>query len=214
MGCTLGVGPEIFQNQNGWNFQVVPYDVESQSLVLDDASRVTGLGDGNLSSVVTLSGHATLSQDLDLRTTRMVVTNLVREAGGAGELVKDRAGEDFVPLLLNVDPSATARRATLRARGGHTPRIRADLQYDVERRVLKLHMRIDHGTLASPALCLGASPTTRLGVRLEFRDASNRPFSLAQVEDWLCVFDREGAVKELRPADRATYGAPRARGHQ
>ena len=64
-GCTLGTGPEIFANQNGWSFQVVPYDVGVTPLVIDDASHVRGIGKTGASSDVRVKVHTTLPQDLD-----------------------------------------------------------------------------------------------------------------------------------------------------
>jgi hypothetical protein len=55
---------------------------------------------------------------------------------------------------------------------------------------------------------MGEPPTTRLAIEFEFRDAANRPLSLAQVEDWLCVMDRNGNVTALRPAGVPTFGTP------
>lgn len=55
---------------------------------------------------------------------------------------------------------------------------------------------------------MGEPPTTRLAIELELRDATHRPLSLAQVQDWLCVMNRDGNVTALRPAGAPTFGTP------
>jgi len=53
---------------------------------------------------------------------------------------------------------------------------------------------------------MGEPPPTRLAI--ELRDATHRPLSLAQVQDWLCVMNRDGNVTALRPAGAPTFGTP------
>jgi hypothetical protein len=119
-----------------------------------------------------------------------------------------RSGNAFAPISLAVDPRATASGATLTSGPGASPRIRVDLKYNAKRRGLKVDVSIDGGTLVSPNLCMGEPPTTRLAIELELRDATHRPLSLAQVEDWLCEMDRHGNVTALRPAGAPTFGTP------
>jgi len=207
-GCTLGTGPEIFANQNGWSFQVVPYDVGVTPLVIDDASHVRGIGKTGASSDVRVKVHTTLPQDLDLRTTRIALNRIVREVAGAEELINDASGNAFAPISLDVDPRATASGATLNSGSGASPRIRVDVKFNAKTRDLKFDVSMDGGTLVTPSLCMGEPPTTRLALALELRDAAHRPLSLAQVEDWLCVMDRNGNVTGLRPAGAPTFGGP------
>jgi hypothetical protein len=207
-GCTLAAGPEIFANLNGWRFQVVPYNVGSWSLAIDNASRVRGIGKTGASSDVRVKGHTTLPQDLDLRTTRMAINRIVREAAGAEELINDASGNAFVPISLAADPHASASGATLATTPGASPRIRADLKYNAKRRDLNLDVSVDGGKVVRPVLCMGEPPTTRLAIELELRDATHRALLLAQVEDWLCVMDRDGNVTALRPAGMPTFGTP------
>jgi hypothetical protein len=207
-GCTLGTGPEIFANQDGWSFQVVPYEVGATPLVIDNASRVRGIGKTGTSSDVRVKGHTTLPQDLDLRTTRIALNRIVREVAGAEELINDVSGNAFAPISLDVDPRATASSATLKSDPGASPRVRVDAKFNVKKRDLNLDVSIDGGTLVSPGLCMGEPPTTRLALALELRDAAHPPLSLAQVQDWLCVMDRNGNVTALRPAGAPTFGGP------
>jgi hypothetical protein len=53
---------------------------------------------------------------------------------------------------------------------------------------------------------MGEPPTMRLAI--ELRDATHRPLSIAQVEDWLCVMARNGNMTALRPAGAPTFGMP------
>jgi hypothetical protein len=182
-GCTLGVSPTaIFQSQGGWQFQVAQLNAINFGVEIGNKSRVTGV---DKEPTLRLHGRTLLGIVPDLRSVKVTVHRLLHEVQGAEELVKDQRGGDIVPLTLQRQPHATAKKASFATPPGETPRLRLELKTKPKQNELAVDLDVEKLVVASPQLCMGDPPTTRLHLEVELKVAgSATPLTLAQVQDW------------------------------
>lgn len=196
-GCTLGTPAGIFTNQSGWTLPVVPITLQDGTFVIDESSHVTDLGDA---ARMQLTGFtAELDPGIDLRTTTLTVRRLLDEPDFGGELVNDRAGNDFVPIELKPSLMARGRKARFETPADVSPHIVVDVQFMFHRKGLQFTVEADDALIAEPLLCLGTPARTKLHLALEIAGGGlPAPRVLSQVEDWQCIFDDAGRMKSLR----------------
>ncbi len=196
-GCTLGATPAIFGNQLGWALPLVPINLQDGTLVIDPNSRATDIGG---TSRLGLRGFTRgIDTRIDLRTVTLTVHRLLYEASFGGELVNDLAGNDFVPVALLPSIRARGTKVTFETAAGVSPHIAVDVPFGHPNNELLFYLDADIALIAEPWLCLGTPARTKLHLRLEIAGGGlPAPRVLSQVEDWECVFDRAGRVKELR----------------
>jgi hypothetical protein len=196
-GCTLGTPTGIFTNQVGWNLPVVPITLQDGTFVIDKGSHVSGLGERPRMHLTGFTPE--IDPGIELRTTTLTVRRLMDEPFFGGELVNDRAGNDFVPVVMMPSLMARGRKARFETPEGVSPHITVDVQFMLHRNALQFAVDADDALIAQPLLCLGTPAKTKLRLSVELAGGGlPTPRVLSQVEDWECVLDAAGRVTALR----------------
>lgn len=206
--CSLGAAPAVFGNRDGWNFDVIQINVADAPLAIDQNSHASGIGTSR--SRLRLRGVTSLvSDDLDLRTTRLTLRRLLDEPYAGGELVGDSLGNGFVPIALLADRSSARYNATFITPRGYSPRTSVDVRLRSGKKELAFDIDVDDGLIMPPLRCRGTPPTTKLHVTLNIEGGGLlAPLTLSQVADWECTRDRNGKVKALRMFGNPTLVYP------
>ena len=204
-GCSLGAGTAIFTASEGWKFQVDQIGLANSPVTISGVSAANNLNDPMLPPQLRLQILGPLSAPVDLGTAQLQVSRLFREIGGAEELVKGSAGSDFFPLTLSPQ-QVTSGRAVFETPPGQTPRISAVVQSKPGRAV-NFDISIEGALMIDPELCVGTLPAkARLHVLVQLSGGGlSQPATFAQVADWECVTDAQGALRMLRPAGHPAW---------
>jgi hypothetical protein len=156
---------------------------QPSAVATGDAQRVgTDAGRVDLTLQVPLEGN------LDLRQARVTLARLVREVGGAEELVSGAGGKEVLP-------GASRDRATFETPAGEVPHIRGTLA--IHGGELTVQLDADGGTLDVPQRCDRASLTTPLTTHVVIDDSEHRPAQILSTAPWHCVMDPAGNVRGL-----------------
>jgi hypothetical protein len=181
---------------------------EDQFSCLRQQSSPVALGEaqgvGTDKGRVDLTLQVPLEDDLDLRQARVTLGRLIREVGGAEELVSDPGGADVSPRTLTVRPGAKRHKATFKTPGREVPHIQGTLAIDNGQLTVEVH--IDRATLDLPQRCDRTTFKTHLHTHLVIDDGQHRPAQVHSTAPWQCVTDRDGDVRRLQwspePASR------------
>ena len=140
-----------------------------------------------------------IDPQIDLRTVTLTVRRLLYEVGFGGELVNDLAGNDFVPVALLPSIGARATKMTFETLAGVSPHITVDVPFGHPNNELLFYLDADVATHRGTLALSRHAGENQLHLSIEIAGGGlQAPRVLSQVEDWECVFDRAGRVKELR----------------
>jgi hypothetical protein len=137
-----------------------------------------------------------LEGELDLRQARVTLARLVREVGGAEELVSGAGGEDVSPRTFAVLPGASRHWARFATPGRKVPHLRGTLA--IHRGQLTIRVHIDHATLDVPQRCDRTSLRTHLTTHLVIDDGEHQPAQIRFAAPRHCVTDPDGTVRGLQ----------------
>lgn len=130
----------------------------------------------------------TFDGDLNLATSTVMITKLLDERGGAGELVKGTGGVDLLPIILSPRPGAKANAAIFESPSGEVPKVQLEIQtkgHDI----YDFLLRVDRASIpAFPQLCAADGRlTTHLTTRATIDDGVNPPLEVSTTQPWRCL---------------------------
>ena len=152
--------------------------------------RLTASGSARRGQV-RMSGRFSVSGDLDLAVSSVVVQDLLNEMGGAGELLRGKGGEPALPIPLRLT-SYRSRRGPARYKAigaGLHPSCRLKIR-SRSRQVFEFSLRCKGAEVptipAPPQLCSeGPRPTTNL--MTSFVINAVKPVMVKTVKPWRCL---------------------------
>lgn len=155
-----------------------------------ESGKTTGVGvvpaageDGN--AIVKLTGGFSFDGAIDFFSSSLTVRTLLRERGGAGELVRGFQGAGILPAVL-VRKSGNANNVVFASPGSSRPSLRLTLRRKPEGLYL-VNLKVSRATIpADPERCTGTPPATTLDLVLVLDDGSNEPVTVAGDVTWVC----------------------------
>jgi hypothetical protein len=160
------------------------------------ASRLKGVATGVASDksngTVHLSGKLSFGGDLDLSKASVIISRVLDETAGAGELVPGVQEETGQPLTLSARVVRKGDYAIFETPSGQLPRVRVDLK--VTGGTLDATLRVNRAAVLTPQWC---GSQTDLSTEILVLDGENAPLEIAFTEPWTCKTDGSGRVRQL-----------------
>jgi hypothetical protein len=155
-----------------------------------ESGKVTGVGvaaasgeQGN--AIVKLEGSFTYDGGLDFLTSSVTLRTVLRERGGALELLRGFQGSTVVPAVL-FRKSGNDNNVVFASPGALRPTIRLALRRKPDG-VYLASLKVSRATIpADPILCAGSPATTVLDLVMVLDDGHHAPITVAGSVPWEC----------------------------
>ncbi len=167
-------------------------EVEVLEIPVVNPYRYEGMAD-NVGSTgdFELSGRFSFSGELDLTAAQLVISRVLEEIGGAGELIPG-VGQSTGQSLVLHPRMALPNRAFYSTPNSQTPGVSIELSSANGR--LTLDLRVRNADIGEPEFCNGS---TELTTGLVLLNGERAPLNLTVTEPWTCERNANGVVTKL-----------------
>jgi hypothetical protein len=147
----------------------------------------SGVASGTDNGSIRLQGQFTATETVALNEATLTLTALLEEVGGAGELTRGTGGVAILPMTLPARAGGKATDAIYQTPSGVRPVVWAEIKArDVATGLTDFYIKVDRATILGPALCAGASPTSRLRTSFSLH-AGGASVGLDVTLPWRCL---------------------------
>lgn len=183
---TDGQGPSVIGE--------VPISVDCPVLgptVTKFAGKAEKIGSGTNNAKLQMSGKVTGVGPLALNAATLRLTSVLRETGGAGELLQALSGA-LLPLHLTARPGSKATQALFETPSGVTPKVQAELkQRDPRKGELEFRIKIERASIKAAQLCGSLSGgSTRMQSAFTLTDGLHGAVTVHTTQPWQCKKDQ------------------------
>ncbi len=184
---------KVLGPRSGTPSGLMPYPASCETSPAE-ASTVKGhaseVGSGTDRGRVEIRGRFTAQNALALDQTTFMLTDLLDELGGAGELVKGGAGSALLPLTLQPRTSNKRDAAIFDTPHGLRPSVRMEVTtQNRNRNVYDFALTVDGVTIpVGPASCAGRPhPVARLKTAFILAGSAGQDALVSATMDWTCL---------------------------
>jgi hypothetical protein len=153
--------------------------------------RAMQVGRATNSANLRILGRFLVEEPLALEQAALTLDALLREIGGAGELVQGPAGSLFVPLSLQPLKGSKPDKGIYRTPPGAKPIVHAQVApvkgLDAQSGLMEFSIDVERATILGPAGCAGGPPPTApLTTSFRLVGGSEAPVWVHTTADWQC----------------------------